>query len=600
QSARTDELVAASRRFAERKRDSRLLAIVRMLEANSDFKNDGSTSLIEHYAETDAELKSADDRLWQLRLSLLAGDINLARGEFTEARALYDESRARAQAIGSGNGEASSLSGLASIEQRLGNPLIALELLHQAEAICERVSDRRGLGRCLGGVGAIHNEMGDHTLALDYFERALAIGEEIQRDDLIASCATNIGNVCRRLKRLDRAVESYERAIAIRRGSGDRLGLATTLANLASVQNDRGQRDDALASIEEALKLRQAFGNGQFVALIMSNKGALLREMGRTDEAIAIQTEALTIACENDGPLSQTGIHDELATSYEADGRPELALHHLRESHRIKSEWRSADVQRRVSTIESVRQVELARKEAEIERLRTVELVEAHEALQSAHRSLEDAHAQLEQTHRELKHAQSQLVHAEKMASLGQLTAGIAHEINNPVNFIRNSTSPLRRDLDEVRAIVTRALADEPPDLRERVESRMVAMDIDEVRAEIDALLRGIEDGASRTAEIVKGLRTFARLDEDVTKLVDLREGIDSTLVLLRPRTPTDVQVTMRLDSLPLVECRPGQINQVLMNIIANALDAVGEKGEVTITGYHDDSRVEIEIADTG
>jgi signal transduction histidine kinase len=199
---------------------------------------------------------------------------------------------------------------------------------------------------------------------------------------------------------------------------------------------------------------------------------------------------------------------------------------------------------------------------------------------------------------------QEQMISSEKMASLGQLTAGIAHEINNPINFVSSNISPLKRDLHDLRELCKRynglhASKNPDADLRE-IEAFSKEIDPDFLQKEIDTLIRGIEEGAERTKQIVLGLRSFSRMDEDEFKEADLHAGIDSTLMLLRNKIKNRIDVVRDYGKLPYVECIPGKINQVLMNILTNASDAIEDKGTITITTRHDKDKVTISVKDDG
>lgn len=184
-----------------------------------------------------------------------------------------------------------------------------------------------------------------------------------------------------------------------------------------------------------------------------------------------------------------------------------------------------------------------------------------------------------------LKSAQSQLVHSEKMASLGQLTAGIAHEINNPINFISSGMVSIKMSIDSLREIaLTYSKLDEgadPEEVIEQVKELKEEHEYDEMMEELDELIKDVNYGVSRTIEIVKGLRVFSRLDEEEAKVANINENIDATLTLLRNKTKNRIKISKYYDDkMKDIECYPGQLNQVFMNILNNAIQAMPEEKE--------------------
>ncbi len=195
-------------------------------------------------------------------------------------------------------------------------------------------------------------------------------------------------------------------------------------------------------------------------------------------------------------------------------------------------------------------------------------------------KQLEDANRELAEAYAELKNAEVQLVQSEKMAALGRLVAGVAHEINNPVAFISSSVAPLRRRLET-------AAADAPPE---------VAQLLADAREIVAVMARGAE----RTAAIVKDLRSFSRLDEATRKRVDLHDGLEVSLRLLESRWRDRIEIHRDYGTLPPVECDPGQVNQVFMNVLANACDAIPERGNLWLTTRAEGDRVRVTIRDDG
>ncbi len=195
---------------------------------------------------------------------------------------------------------------------------------------------------------------------------------------------------------------------------------------------------------------------------------------------------------------------------------------------------------------------------------------------------LEETNEELNVTLTYLKDTQTQLVNAEKMASLGQLTAGIAHEINNPINFVSANLKPLKLDISEIFDVMHKYEAIKPDGMvveqLKEIDDFKDKIGLEFLKKEIGSLLSGIEDGARRTAEIVSGLKNFSRLDESDIKEANINEGIESTLVLLRSSIGADTQVIANYGDVPPIECYPGKLNQVFMNILSNAIYAIKQK----------------------
>jgi signal transduction histidine kinase len=209
-----------------------------------------------------------------------------------------------------------------------------------------------------------------------------------------------------------------------------------------------------------------------------------------------------------------------------------------------------------------------------------------------------------------LKNAQTQLVDAEKMASLGQLTAGIAHEINNPINFVSSNIKPLRRNVEDLQALIFKfeevIAAQKIEDKFQVVNNYKIEIDYDYLTNEIDILLKGMAEGASRTIEIVKGLKSFSRLDESDLKFANINEGIESTLIILSSTFRGKINIKKELGTIPEIECFAGKLNQVFLNIINNAAQAVlamhrnTDDGKIVIKTESNDDLVRIHVIDNG
>jgi len=202
---------------------------------------------------------------------------------------------------------------------------------------------------------------------------------------------------------------------------------------------------------------------------------------------------------------------------------------------------------------------------------------------------LQKANDDLTTTLVDLRRTQGQLVQSEKMASLGQLVAGVIHELNNPLNFIANSVQPLTKNIADLKE----ALRAAPP---AAAPADALAKRFDRV----EGLAGVIREGARRATLIVGDLRTFCRPDEAERKVGDLREGIESTVHLLAPRLGDRIEVVREHGEVPPFEFFPAQMNQVVMNLVANAADAISGRGTIGIRTRVEGESVVLQVSDTG
>ncbi len=198
----------------------------------------------------------------------------------------------------------------------------------------------------------------------------------------------------------------------------------------------------------------------------------------------------------------------------------------------------------------------------------------------------------------------TQLILSEKMASLGEITAGVAHEIKNPLNFITGNIEPLKRDISDLLEVLGKyesvIKAQNLQEAFSEVEAIKSDMDFEFLVKEIQKLTEGITEGANRTKEIVKSLGSFSRKGDDKFVMCNIHEGIDSTLILLGSKIKNRITINKEYGEIPQMECQPDRLNQIFMNILSNAIQAIDEKGEIFIKTVSEGASVSITIRDSG
>lgn len=215
------------------------------------------------------------------------------------------------------------------------------------------------------------------------------------------------------------------------------------------------------------------------------------------------------------------------------------------------------------------------------------ELRQQSEELQSLNENLEAQKIELENTVYQLNNTKDQLIHTEKMASLGVLVAGIAHELNNPLGYLKTSAEALTLLLDDLKEQINETEIKNPDQIAE-------------LSQDFETMTSHIQAGAEQAAEIVRGLRTFSRMDKEKTEKHDLHQTIENVLLMLHNTYKYNIVIHKDYHEIPPIECSPGQINQVFMNLINNAIQSISGKGNIWISSRQNEDRVIITVKDDG
>ncbi len=235
----------------------------------------------------------------------------------------------------------------------------------------------------------------------------------------------------------------------------------------------------------------------------------------------------------------------------------------------------------------------------------TIWIIEDRQAAKEADEALRRNLVELKETNDKLEAAQNQLLQSEKLASIGQLAAGVAHEINNPIGFVNSNVTTLGKYIEGLLGLVAAYEAalgrsEVPDEVRQRVRDAQQRTDIEFLRTDIVDLLRECVDGLARVRQIVQDLKDFSRVDSGEWQYADLNACFRSTLNVVRNEIKYKAEVEDQLGELPAVMCNAQQINQVLMNLLVNAAHAIESKGRITIRSGVDGELVWLEVEDNG
>jgi two-component system, NtrC family, sensor kinase len=235
-------------------------------------------------------------------------------------------------------------------------------------------------------------------------------------------------------------------------------------------------------------------------------------------------------------------------------------------------------------------------------------MVQDRTSIRNAEEELRSRFYELQDTNNKLAEAQNQLLQSDKMASIGQLAAGVAHEINNPVGFVSSNLNTLRQYIDELMGLLDAFAA--ATDAAANTEASAAAqaalakarkaVELDYLKEDLPQLLDESADGLTRVKKIVQDLKDFSRVDQADWQEADLNAGIESTLNVVRHEVKYKAEVVLALTPLPAVLCLAAQLNQVFMNLIVNASHAIVERGTITLSSGTQDSWVWLQVEDTG
>jgi len=523
----------------------------------------------------------------------------LRSGDEARAHALATEARDLAKEHGYTLGQARATRTLAMTIGQVDELRDVFLLAEEAKRLFDEADDSVGRAASRDFLASIHEFVGDFARGLDFALDALRIARELGDPIRQGYALSSVGGILAASGEVDAAVERLSEALSLFEGVGNEAGVGTICSRLAKVLKSAGRNGEALAyatrcrsvadarqdefllhsaltvmaslederdNFEEAERLyrssidaltnataRNVVGVHAQIAL-----GRLLLRQGAIVPAEVELVDALSRVEDTISILLEATVHEAMAELREAQGELAKAIEHLRKAQALRERIAQQDARNKLAQVEVRAAMEAAEKDAEIHKLRFVEL-----------------HGM-----------QSKLVEAEKMALLGKLAAGTAHELHTPLAVLRSNADASATATERLVALVR-------DDAKIGAQAAKLASVLESCRETNDGSLE-------RIAAIAHSLLRFTQLDQAERGLFDVRDGLDAALSLLEPTISKDVKLERRLDDVPNVEGSPRELNHAFMTVLQNATQAISGVGVVTVETSATPQHLLVRVRDTG
>ncbi len=552
-------------------------------------------------------------------------------GDHATALEYFFSAKGIAEELRNAEDKAYALNNIGDIYNLESNSKQALEFELEALGIFEEIGDSVGVSYCCHQIALAYTNMKEYENALEFDTRAMNIRESFGNRAGVAYSLISIGQTYLELKQQTESLKCLLNSSEIFSELNDPFGLSLSLHQIGVYYREVGNTSKATEYLTEALNLGKETDSPIRVRNAAQMLSEIYAEQNEYKDAYQMyilfkETYDSLYHEENLVKITQLVMQSdfeqrELLQLAEIDRQKQfrnylifsfglalilvlvvLSRYYIKRKTNIHLELKNKEIESQKETLEKLF-VSLRIKNDELSG-QNDEISTQKDYLVVLNEELEKQKSELSTTLKDLTQAQIQLVQSEKMASLGQLTAGVAHELNNPLNFISSSITPLKRNIEDFLNLLNSydsvIKQKDLPDGFKVVEDLKEEIDYTFLVKETNDLLEGINEGALRSKHIVKDLRTFSRMDENEFKTVDLHEGLESTLLLLRHKLQDRITMHKNYGNLQHVECLPGKINQVFMNILTNSILAIEDKGDIFIETSIIDDSARISIRDSG
>lgn len=470
-----------------------------------------------------------------------------------EAKRLFD-------VAGDAAGRAGSRDFLSSLYEYVGDLAAGLELALDALAIARELGDPIRQGYALSSVGGILAASGEFVPAVERLKEALGLFEAADNLPGVTTICSRLSKVFERAGQPEEALFYAEKCRVAAELTGDEHGRWSALSVLGRLASERGHHGEAERLYREALDSwssqigRDIFGVETQLAI-----GRLLIERGALDEAERELTDGLGRIMGNSvSMVAEATAHEAFAELCERQGSLGRALEHMRKALELRQQISQRDSRSKLAQVEVRSAMEAARKDAEIHKLRFVEL-----------------HGM-----------QSQLVEAEKMALLGKLAAGMAHELNTPVGVLRSNAQLVATATERIVALVD--------------EHSGLGAQVTKLAAVLVSCAHTSRTASDRIRSIAENFRRFTELDQAERHPFDVRRGLESALALLEPTIAEGIRFETRFEAVPKIDAWPRELNQAFLTVLQNAAQAIDGAGTVIVETSSSSEHVLVRVRDSG
>lgn len=575
-----------------------------LLGATRYLKGDYSSAL-EHENKALSFYQQLKDKSGEAKAFRLFGLIYAEQGEYPLALEYHLRSLELNKELGDKRSTGVDYGNIGTVYTYQGDFSKALDYLFSALKTAEELGDKETISNFLNNIGRVYNDQANYTKALDFFFKALKINEQTGDKYRTAFNLGNIGLVYSGLHDYDKALEYYSKALKIAEDIGDKSSTSRHLGNIGGLYYIQGNYNKALSYYIRASKISQELGDKFIFSSWEGSIGRTYIKMGKFKEAEIMLKKSIALADSIGADESMRQFEEALSQLYDTTGRYALALVHYKKAMILEDsifnkeknvEITRKEMQYEFDKKEAIAKAEQDKREAEAKRIKNqqyfviaflgiivlasiiIALIQFrnNKQKQKANLLLQEKNQKIEHTLAELKSTQTQLIQSEKMASLGELTVGIAHEIQNPLNFVNNFSEVNRELLIEMKNEIDKGNLEEVKSLADGV------MDNQEK----------INHHGKRADAIVKGMLQHSRVSSGAKEPTDINALCDEYLRLayhgLRAKDKSFNAITKtEFDgTIGKIHLMPQEVGRAILNLINNALYAVDEKRKTTSDGY--------------